>query len=672
MKKPISKLKKLKERRENSVNLRKLKKLPKVLNKKEKLFFSLFLLIFIVSGVLLIIEYWKNNTTEAPANGGIFREGVVGQPRFINPVYASSNDVDRDLVNLIYSGLFKYDSSGEIVPDIVKTYNVEDNGKTYNLFLRKNILFQDGEGLDANDVIFTIKTIQNPDFQSPIQAQWLDVSVEKISNYQIKLKLKNPYPAFLKTLTVKILPAHIWSNITAPNFPLSPYNFKPIGSGPFALKDVIQNNSGEIDSISLERFDKYYGQKPHLDQVNFIFLKNQKELIQSAQNNIIDAFSPSLSSESQSLFNFNNYSFIIPRYFALFFNPQKNEVLISKDIRLAMIYATDKEEIKTKILSNKGQIVSSPFLPNIYHLGTSTPSVENLFSLNKAKELLAQQGFKDLDEQGFLFKQTKAQTMNFISTLSLGSKGKTVEYLQQCLAKIDDVYPSKEVSGYFGSKTKEAVIKFQEKYADEILKPSGLDKGNGRVGPSTRKKLNQVCVIAPAKKIPLQITITTTQDDPMLQETANLLKEQWKKVGIKVIIQSLPISEIKQNTIKERNYETFLFGQVLGLVPDPFPFWHSSQRVYPGLNLANYKNEKVDKLLEQARIEESKKNRAEKYLEAQKYLLNDAPALFLYNPDLSYFVSNKIKGVKGQLIPDPSQRFAGIKNWYIKTKRVHK
>ena len=147
-----------------------------------------------------------------------------------------------------------YDTQGKIVPDIVKSYDIKDNGKTYNLFLRKDVLFQDNKPLNADDVLFTIKTIQNPDFQSPIQAQWLDVSTEKISNYQIKLKLKNAYPAFLETLTLKILPAHIWSKITAQNFPLSPYNFKPIGSGPFLLKSLSQNSSGEIDSVSLGKF----------------------------------------------------------------------------------------------------------------------------------------------------------------------------------------------------------------------------------------------------------------------------------------------------------------------------------------------------------------------------------------------------------------------------------
>ena len=273
-----------------------------------------------------------------------------------------------------------------------------------------------------------------------------------------------------------------------------------------------------------------------------------------------------------------------------------------------------------------------------------------------------------MKQDGQLVKIKEAETMHFTSTLTSGSKGKTVEYLQECLSGLEDIYPEAEISGFFGAKTKEAVIKFQEKYADEILKPAGLTSGNGRVGPGTRKKLNDVCVISPAETIPFAIKITVPED-PMLQKTSELLKGQWAEIGINIEIESLPISIVKQEIIKERKYESLLFGQVLGIIPDPFPFWHSSQRNYPGLNLAGYKNKNVDKLLEQARTEVNQQVLMEKFQEAEEYLLEDMPSLFLFNPDFLYLASINIKGIQSHLIPDPSQRFAGVLDWHIKTKR---
>jgi len=640
--------------------------LPKVLNKKEKVLFFVFFVAFLASGGYLIASSYVSGTIVAPANGGILREGILGQPRFINPIYAASNDVDRDLVNLVYSGLFQYDSAGEIVPDLVKEYSIENDGKLYNLTLKENAVFHDGQPLTADDVIFTIKTIQSPDFKSPIQAKWLDVKAEKISQYQIIITLKNAYPAFLETLCLKIMPDHIWSEISAEHFPLSSYNFKAIGSGPFQIQNIIQDKTGKITSINLTKFLDYYGQPPYINQINFLFFENGAELLRAAENNIIDALSL-LSGDYKSVYNLSEYSFLIPRYFALFFNPAKSEFLAQDTIRRALNLATNKQEIKEKILSDKGAVTESPFLLNLYSPeSTSSPGE---FNLDEAKQLLSNAGF--VEQDGKLLKIKSAETMNFVSTLSSGAKGKTVEYLQQCLAKFSDIYPDGEISSYFGDKTKTAVIKFQEKYADEILKPSGLSAGNGVVGPSTRKKLNEVCVINLAQNIPFKITITTPID-PMLQKVAELLKEQWAKIGIETEINALSITEIKQTVIKEREYETLLFGQVLGIIPDPFPFWHSSQRIYPGLNLADYKNAKVDKLLEQIRTTSDKNVLIEKMEEAQNLLNSDIPAIFLFNPDFIYLASSEIKGIETHIISDPSQRFAGIADWYIKTKRILK
>jgi hypothetical protein len=81
----------------------------------------------------------------------------------------------------------------------------------------------------------------------------------------------------------------------------------------------------------------------------------------------------------------------------------------------------------------------------------------------------------------------------FTSTLKLGMTSNEVKLLQQCLATDSAVYPEGKASGYFGTLTKAAVVRFQEKYASEILTPSGLTKGTGTVGTSTRAKLNAIC-----------------------------------------------------------------------------------------------------------------------------------------------------------------------------------
>jgi ABC-type transport system substrate-binding protein len=269
----------------------------------------------------------------------------------------------------------------------------------------------------------------------------------------------------------------------------------------------------------------------------------------------------------------------------------------------------------------------------------------------------------------------KEPTFQFKSNLSTGSQGSEVKELQKCLAKDPEVYPEGDVTGYFGSKTKEAVTKFQEKYKEDVLDPYGLSQGTGAVRQSTRAKLNEICFPSTEETFTLYLSLVTVYDEPdqtILKEVANLLREQWKALGIELEIQTFDTETLIKDFIKPRSYEMLLFGELLESLPDPFPFWHSSQKQDPGLNLSGYSNTECDKLLEEARQTLNEEERKMALEEFQNILTEDAPAIFLYSPDFLYLVSEKIKGINAETITDFSKRFSGIENWYIKTKRTWK
>ena len=169
-------------------------------------------------------------------------------------------------------------------------------------------------------------------------------------------------------------------------------------------------------------------------------------------------------------------------------------------------------------------------------------------------------------------------------------------------------------------------------------------------------------------KTRLTLTITTSTL-PELTRIANILKDQWAKAGVEVTVNSLATPQLQQ-VIRDRSYDSLLFGEILDLDPDPFSLWDSSQSQKLGLNLALYSNKTADSLLEDARQSLNPLDRAKKYDDFQKIVINDAPAVFLYNPLYLYPQTTSIHGSSTSVVSNPGDRFANIEKWYIATKRI--
>ncbi len=647
------------------------KQIFKVLKKGEQRALLALAILSACSLLFLAANYYVNNTKAVPAYGGTYTEGIVGQPRFINPVYGETNDVDRTLIGLIYSGLMTYDKDGKIVNDLAESYTVSDDGKTYSFQLKDNIFWQDGKPFTADDIIFTIKTIQNSDYKSPLRANWLGVEVKKTSDKSLSFILKTPYNSFLENCAVKIIPSHIWKNVLAENFALSSYNLQPIGSGPYSFSSIEQSDASFIKSVNLESNHKYYGKLPYISNISLQFFANKNDLIKAANAKTIDGFSSLEEKEfKQGWFaneKFSVYSLSLPRYFAVFFNTNKTKILSDGNIRQALNYSIDKQEIINQMSSSaksKISLVDSPILPDFF--GFETAKNPYTFDIEQAKKLLDKSGYKDTGSGQRAKPNDKKPAFQFKNYLAAGNKSKDVTELQGCLARLSDNLKNlmqDETSGTYGKGTENAVTEFQKKYLPDT-------SPTGEVGKATRQKLNELCIVPQDNSLPLKFTLATI-NQPQLVEIANSLKNYWQKAGVAVNVKAVEISELK-SIIKTRDYDAILYGEVLGSEPDLYPFWHSSQVNDPGLNLSGYQNKDADQLLKEARETLDIAVKRENYEKLQNIIIKDAPALFLYNPDYIYWVSQKINGINTTKIADPAKRFSNISEWFIKTKKIFK
>lgn len=640
----------------------------KILSRREKASFFVFLFLAIASLLVLAAVFYQKNTVSAPADNGEYAEGVVGRPRFLNPLYAVSYGTDQDISELVYASLLKYDQNGQIVPGLAD-YKISEDGKTYEFFLKDDLKWSDGESITSDDAIYTIKTIQDKAYASPLRPRWISVETEKVSETSFRLKLQTPNAAFLETSMLKIIPRHIWEKNSAEDFALSPFNLNPVGSGPYNVAKINYGENNAVKSIELERNPGFYGEKPHLRRMIFAFFDNYDALTAAFKQGKIQGFLPREETASNgSPAGTVLYNYTMPRYFAIFFNPEKNGVFVDEKVREALSRATDKNEILEKAINNDGAIADSAILYDIY--GINPPETVYGYNPEEAAQILDDAGYKP-DENGIRAKiEDRQPAFQFTKTLAKGSNlSAEIKELQKCLVK--EVMSDLDTNGVFGPQTLEAVNLFQEKYRADILDPQNIEKPTGQVKQGTRDKLNEVCFPSGQTTSRTEIILTIADQEPFLS-VARIIREQWQKIGITVEIEKIDVTEIERDIVKTRDYEALLYGQSLRMIPDIYPYWHSSQKIDPGLNLALYENEEVDRLLEEIRASLDANERAQKIGEVQNIIVRDAPAIFLYNPNYGHIVSKTVKGVTGGVIVAPSQRFSDIAEWYTATKRIWK
>lgn len=368
---------------------------------REKLILFALSLIIIISGLSLAIRGFFYITREIPLNGGIYIEGITGQPKTINPLFASSNLPDRALGSLIYSGLTKFDEKGNIVPDIAKSWELKNEKNQYVFKLRKDIKWHDGEQLLSNDVLYTISVIQDPDYTGPLKNQWRDIKIEIPDEFTVVFTLEKPQSSFIYNTTLGILPEHIWAGFEVSDLPYVEENLRPVGSGIFRFKEVKTDESNFIRSITLERNEEFYNLKPMLETVVFKFYKTQEETFEALTKKEImgmTEITPDMYSKIKKWERLRISSNTLPSYKAIFINASKNPLLASIDFRTALDLSIDKEK-----LVNEKLVGTAIFTDGIF---VKDKAVNN-FDLEKAREFIKKTGLKDENNDGFLEKDGK-------------------------------------------------------------------------------------------------------------------------------------------------------------------------------------------------------------------------------------------------------------------------
>lgn len=356
--------------------------------------------IIIVSLVALVLAWYLASVPvkEVRADyGGNLVEGITGAPGAVNPLLSQLNDADKDLVSLIFSGLTKLDGRGEIVPDLAGKWDISLDGRTYTFHLRPGVVWHDGAPFNADDVIFTIDTLKNPDFPGlrELSSLWKTVTATKVDDLTVTMTLKNPYSPFLAYTTLGILPSHILSNSPVKDLKDNPFNTSPIGTGPFKLKEA------SAEHAVLDANQAYFLGRPYLSSIELRFFSDYASALSALERKEIHSvFSRKwLSDDEMSRLNENpNLSVYTSQRtsYSLIFLNLSSPFFQDKNVRQALLLGLDRRKIINDYLGGQGIIANSPLVPGTWaYDDQNTTKYE--FDPEKAKALLDAAGWKQAE-----------------------------------------------------------------------------------------------------------------------------------------------------------------------------------------------------------------------------------------------------------------------------------
>ncbi|MCA9308847.1 peptide ABC transporter substrate-binding protein, partial [Candidatus Saccharibacteria bacterium] len=283
---------------------------------------------------------------------------------------------------LIFNGLLRYDTEGKLVPDLAKSWSVNDDKKTYVVNLRDDVTWHDGSAFTANDVVYTIKTIQNPETRSTKLAGWRSVTVAAPSKYQVSFTLPATLASFPDALTQPIVPEHILNEQQPSVLRNSSFNTNPVGTGPF-ISQVLRA-TGDNQQLELKKNSDYYRGAPQLDRFVLRTFSDSDEMREALSERDITAAVglPASIAEDLALDTSIRVS-NVPLYSGVYaFFKTNSDFLTDTKVRSALVQSYDRQAI-LKLFDAQYAPLKTPLLPTQLGFNSGFNQVTDIAAANK-------------------------------------------------------------------------------------------------------------------------------------------------------------------------------------------------------------------------------------------------------------------------------------------------
>jgi peptide/nickel transport system substrate-binding protein len=371
----------------------------------------------IVMGLLLLSEQTGFRlVSPVPTSGGVYTEALIGSMQRLNPALDYYNSADRDVDRLIFSSLIKFDDKGLPKSDLAETWGISYDGLTYNFQLRENAKWHDGTAVTAEDVVFTVDLLRDPDSVLPDDIKEIlnTVQVTALSDNLVQFQLPEAFSPFMDYLDFGILPKHLLGGMTYSEIINSQFNLSPVGSGPYKFESLLVED-GKIQGVVLSSNSSYYLDTPYINDFVFRYYNDAQSAYSAYEEGTVQGISqvtadilPQVLANSEIAL----YSAVKPEFSIVLFNLNNSDVKFLQDenIRRALLMALDRRGMIDRILGGQGVIADVPVLPSNWAYYSSVSRVDQDVA---AAESLLKEADYTLEEEGATVRSKDGEQLSF-------------------------------------------------------------------------------------------------------------------------------------------------------------------------------------------------------------------------------------------------------------------
>jgi peptide/nickel transport system substrate-binding protein len=328
---------------------------------------------------------------ETPQPGGSLRVAipadVVG---FDIRVRGQNDNPTRSVWELIMQPLVRLETDLSFQPCLATEWSSNEDASEYTFVLRQGVTFHNGDAFTADDVVFTYRSMLDPDFESSTAGQFRSISaIEKVDDFTVKFTLVGPDAEFVDKISrMGILPGAHTESVGSDAF-----NTSPVGTGPFSFTEWVPETR-----VKLTKFATYWETgKPYLDEVTYFPIVEDSVRIASLESGELDMWQRNvpaedaerLGSDPRFVLTFNPFIY----YHFMILNVEKVPMFQQKAVRQAVAYSIDRQLLTEAI--GYGQPGRGPISPASPYFNPDLPYYT--YDPEKAKSILAEAGIAPED-----------------------------------------------------------------------------------------------------------------------------------------------------------------------------------------------------------------------------------------------------------------------------------